>query len=176
MIYFYPTSDVPITMSNVVSSVEACNVLDPEDGLDLELDEAQKAERENRCRVKAFLSVPYILTILTEDLDGLGVEMLKGMDFVSTGGAPLDTKIGDAMVERGVRLVSRLGSSECGCEWLIVVLVHVESFGLWQSCSARIGITRRRRTGSCCGTTAPTPTRCSSSRRKMAKRAPARWL
>ena len=114
MIYFYPTSDVPITMSNLVASVKACDVLEKPDRL--ELDEAQRAERATRFRVKAFLSVPYILSILTEDMDGAGVEMLKTMNFVSTGGAPLETQIGDAMVARGVRLVSRLGSSECGCE------------------------------------------------------------
>lgn len=111
MIYFYPTSDVSITTENVVASVEACQSPPPSiPGIET------TQEREKRFRVIAFLSVPYILSILAEDLDGRGISVLKELDFVSTGGAPLDTAMGDAMVAKGVRLVSRLGSSECGCE------------------------------------------------------------
>lgn len=62
--------------------------------------------------VRAFLSVPYILKMLAETPDGL--KMLRQMDLVSTGGAPLPEALGDSMVQQGVRLVSRLGSSECG--------------------------------------------------------------
>ncbi len=40
--------------------------------------------------------------------------MLARMQLVSTGGAPLPQQLGDEMVEAGIRLVSRLGSSECG--------------------------------------------------------------
>jgi hypothetical protein len=120
MIYFYPTSDVPITMKNVVAAVKACEA-PPSDLPRLsELTGESLAKRENRFRPTAFLSVPYILSTLAEDLDGEGIKMLQGMDFVSTGGAPLDTAIGDAMVERRIRLVSRLGSSECGCKSLIL--------------------------------------------------------
>lgn len=116
MIYFYPTSDTPITASNVVGSVAACN--SPPDPLTgRKLQPAREEERAKRFKVGSFLSVPYILTILSEDLDGPSMTMLKGLDFVSTGGAPLDTAIGDTMVDKGVHLVSRLGSSECGCEW-----------------------------------------------------------
>jgi len=114
MIYFYPTSDVPITESNVVASVQACQA-SPQSLKD-EITDKQGEERRYRFRVTAFLSVPYILTILSEDEDGSGMEMLKGLDYVSTGGAPLDTRLGDKMVSKGVNLVSRLGSSECGCE------------------------------------------------------------
>nr|XP_019010654.1 uncharacterized protein I206_03956 [Kwoniella pini CBS 10737]OCF49435.1 hypothetical protein I206_03956 [Kwoniella pini CBS 10737] len=95
MIYFYPTSDVPITTGNVVQAVAAC----------LEA---------NRFRVTSFLSVPYILSTLVQDPEGPGIQLLKNMDYVSTGGAPLDTTIGNMMVEKGIKLVSRLGSSECG--------------------------------------------------------------
>lgn len=115
MIYFYPTSNTPITSENVVRAVEACNT-PPPSLPGLSLDEHQLAERTERFRVGSFLSVPYILTVLSEDLDGPGMAMLRSMDLVSTGGAPLDTARGDLMVERGVRLVSRLGSSECGCK------------------------------------------------------------
>lgn len=113
MIYFYPTSDASITTQNVVASVKSCQrPPDPLDGIGAEVE-----ERTNRFRVTAFLSVPYILSVLAEDLQGPGIEMLREMRFVSTGGAPLDTAIGDGMVKEGVRLVSRLGSSECGCKW-----------------------------------------------------------
>jgi hypothetical protein len=115
MLYFYPTSEVPITATNVVRAVEACQA--PPDIIEaMKLQSSSNAEREKRFKVSAFLSVPYILSILAENLDGDGMKMLREMDFVSTGGAPLETAIGDAMVARGVRLVSRLGSSECGCE------------------------------------------------------------
>jgi hypothetical protein len=104
-------------MRNVVAAVEACRA-PPPDLLDLsKVSGPLLAERENRFKPTAFLSVPYILSTLVEDLEGDGMKMLQSMDYVSTGGAPLDTSIGDAMVERGVRLVSRLGSSECGCEY-----------------------------------------------------------
>ena len=115
MIYFYPTSDTPITSQNVVQALKATE--SPPPALSgTSFSESQLSERAKRFRVASFLSVPYVLTILSEDLDGPAMEMLERMEFVSTGGAPLDTRIGDAMVARGVRLVSRLGSSECGCK------------------------------------------------------------
>jgi len=103
-------------MRNVVAAVEACQAPPPDLPTLPKLTGLSLAERVNRFKPTAFLSVPYILSTLVEDLDGDGMKMLQSMDYVSTGGAPLDTSIGDAMVERGVRLVSRLGSSECGCE------------------------------------------------------------
>ena len=115
MIYFFPTSSTPITSHNVVQAVEICRH-SPLSLLELELSQLQLEERRKRFWVAAILSVPYILTILSEDLDGSGIQMLKDMELVSTGGAPLDTGRGDRMVERSVKLVSRLGSSECGCE------------------------------------------------------------
>ncbi|GAC71823.1 non-ribosomal peptide synthetase [Moesziomyces antarcticus T-34] len=61
-----------------------------------------------------FLSVPYILEMMFTDAAGEGAEALVGMQLVSTGGAPLPQQLGDQMVAAGIRLVSRLGSSECG--------------------------------------------------------------
>lgn len=84
------SSNYPITSKNIVNAVSACT------------------------NVRAFLSVPYILQLLEENEEGRA--LLDRMDLVSTGGAPLGQEIGDAMVRRGVRLVSRLGSSECSCE------------------------------------------------------------
>ncbi|KAL7419511.1 hypothetical protein Q5752_005422 [Cryptotrichosporon argae] len=111
MLYFYPTSTVPVTARHVVDAVAACQApASPLPGL--ALDAAQRAERIDRFRVNAFLSVPYILTVLAEDDDATA--MLATLDMVSTGGAPLDPAVGAGLVRRGVRLVSRLGSSECG--------------------------------------------------------------
>ncbi|WWC89627.1 uncharacterized protein L201_004552 [Kwoniella dendrophila CBS 6074] len=113
MIYFYPTSEVPITTKNVVDAVNSCqSPASPLEGI--QISQTQQKERETRFRVNSFLSVPYILSTLAEDVDGPGMQLLKSLDYVSTGGAPLDTKIGDMMVSKGVNLVSRLGSSECG--------------------------------------------------------------
>ncbi|WVR04200.1 hypothetical protein IAU60_001200 [Kwoniella sp. DSM 27419] len=113
VVYFYPTSDVPITSTNVLAAVEACDApAPPLQGI--ALDRAQRTERENRFKVASFLSVPYILSTLAEDASGPAMAMLRRLDYVSTGGAPLDTRIGDRMVDQGIRLVSRLGSSECG--------------------------------------------------------------
>jgi hypothetical protein len=115
MIYFYPTSDVPVTTTHVVQAVKVCRAPGLLKGIDHPR-EGLAEERAKRFRVSAFLSVPYILSTLAEDLNGEGMQMLREMELVSTGGAPLETAIGDAMVGRGVKLVSRLGSSECGCE------------------------------------------------------------
>jgi hypothetical protein len=62
--------------------------------------------------VKYFASVPYILQILSEDLNGL--RWLRNMDIVGVGGAALPPAVGDKLVSEGVNLVSRFGSAECG--------------------------------------------------------------
>ncbi|PWN23457.1 acetyl-CoA synthetase-like protein [Microstroma glucosiphilum] len=67
---------------------------------------------KTRAPVKYFLSVPFILEMLSKDSAGL--EYLASMEFVSTGGAPLPASVGDHLVHNGIPLVSRLGSSECG--------------------------------------------------------------
>ncbi|WWD02658.1 hypothetical protein V865_000698 [Kwoniella europaea PYCC6329] len=113
MIYFYPTSDVAITSNNVVESIKACQIPPPAPN-GMKLSSEQNDERNQRFKVTAFLSVPYILSTLAEVPNGPGMEMLRSMEYVSTGGAPLDSTIGDTTANQGVRLVSRLGSSECG--------------------------------------------------------------
>lgn len=101
-LYLFPSSTSPITSKSIVDSVQACRAVAADQG------------------ITSFLSVPYILTLLSpasdpEDKVG-ATALLAGMEIVSTGGAPLDTAVGDGLVQRGVNLVSRLGSSECGCE------------------------------------------------------------
>ncbi|KAK0543602.1 hypothetical protein OC846_006358 [Tilletia horrida] len=90
-IYFFGWNENKAAIvSNIVSSVKAC----PQP-------------------IRYFLSVPYLLELLAKDEHGQ--PMLQAMDMVSTGGAPLSPTAGDIMVkEQHIRLVSRLGSSECG--------------------------------------------------------------
>ncbi|PWN87368.1 acetyl-CoA synthetase-like protein [Acaromyces ingoldii] len=90
-IYFYPwhLRRAPTT-ATIVASVQACTQ-----------------------EIRYFLSVPMILESLMREK--LGINLLKDMDLVSTGGAPLPQHVGDDMVQHhNIRLVSRLGSSECG--------------------------------------------------------------
>lgn len=110
LVWLYPSSTSAITAASVVTSLHAC---DPTLGGRIEGQELRLAP-ELAPPITAFLSVPYILTLLAAD--DAATKLLSAMELVSTGGAPLETAIGDDMVSRGVRLVSRLGSSECGCE------------------------------------------------------------
>lgn len=89
-LYMYP-STLPVTASNLLQSFEVCG----ED-------------------VTAFLSVPYILEMLAEVPEGL--QKLVSFELVSTGGSPLPSQVGNRMVQHGVKLVSRYGSSESGCK------------------------------------------------------------
>ncbi|KAJ9125226.1 hypothetical protein QFC22_000181 [Naganishia vaughanmartiniae] len=104
MLYLYPSSTTPVTASNVTGAFQAC--------------ESYDSGATYTPPIKAFLSVPYILTLLSpvaDPSDATGATaMLADMSIVSTGGAPLDTAVGNALVSKGVNLTSRLGSSECG--------------------------------------------------------------
>ncbi|KAH6886881.1 hypothetical protein B0T10DRAFT_407287 [Thelonectria olida] len=93
MIWFFPEGVAPITGANLISAINF-------------------ARRETSSRVKYFSSVPYILQVLAEEEGGL--TLLKQMDLVGIGGAALPGKVGDELVKSGVKLLSRLGSAECG--------------------------------------------------------------
>ncbi|KAH9907731.1 acetyl-CoA synthetase-like protein [Xylariomycetidae sp. FL2044] len=93
MIWFFPEGAAPITGSNVAKAVTyACGT--------------------GTSPVKYFSSVPYVLQMLAETTEG--VQLLRGMDLVGVGGAALPPSVGDKLVESGIRLVSRMGSAECG--------------------------------------------------------------
>lgn len=90
-LYFFPwhLSTAP-TVDSITQSVEACQE-----------------------HIAYFLSVPFILDMLIGSTEGSS--LLQAMDMVSTGGAPLSEQVGDrATKEMNIKLVSRLGSSECG--------------------------------------------------------------
>lgn len=90
-IFFHPTADSgALSTSAICQAITACPP------------------------ISYFLSVPYILDMLFTDPEDGGRRMLASMELVSTGGAPLSQQLGDKMVQQEIKLVSRLGSSECG--------------------------------------------------------------
>lgn len=95
MIWFFPPS-VPITAQNIVHAISVANELLP------------------GSPVKLFTGVPYIQKICLEN--GESLRALRNMDMVGYGGAQLPESVGNALVNCGVKLVSRFGSTECGCK------------------------------------------------------------
>lgn len=97
LIWLFPGKDEPITTSNILKS----------------LDCARQAEgSDDAAPVKYFSSVPYILQMVSTEPEGM--KMLQSMELVGVGGAALPQDVGDSLVDRGVNLVSRFGSAECG--------------------------------------------------------------
>ena len=86
--------------------------------------------------IKYFTSVPYILQMMAADTKGL--EKLKSMDCVGVGGAALPEQVGNELVDRGVNLVSRYGSAECG--FLLSSHRNYEQDKAWQYLRADIGM------------------------------------
>ncbi|MCJ1478685.1 hypothetical protein MMC13_007366 [Lambiella insularis] len=97
LIWLFPGKEVPITAENV----SKC------------LDCAERATHHDKDPpVKYFSSVPYVLQMVASEPNGL--ERLKAMDIVGVGGAALPQAAGDDLVAKGVNLISRFGSAECG--------------------------------------------------------------
>jgi len=92
-IYLFPGKEVPITATNIIRCLDA-------------------AAQSEDPPVKYFSSVPYVLQML--EADSRGLQYLQRMDIVGVGGAALPPEVGDRMVKKGVNLVSRFGSAECG--------------------------------------------------------------
>ena len=97
LIWLFPGKHVPITASNVLRCLDAAKTC---------------AEISQVSPVKYFSSVPYVLQMLASENEGL--EALRQMDIVGVGGAALTQEIGDDLVTKGINLVSRFGSAECG--------------------------------------------------------------
>ena len=99
MIWLFPGGEMPITARNIVCSLFT----------------AHHATFQNHGplpEAKYFSSVPYVLQMLAEDRDGL--RWLQRMDIVGVGGAALPGSVGQSLVSKGVNLISRFGSAECG--------------------------------------------------------------
>ncbi|KAL8796509.1 MAG: hypothetical protein Q9195_001183 [Heterodermia aff. obscurata] len=95
-IWLFP-GDVPITSSNIMRSLMCAD---------------QCHTTNANSPVKYFSSVPYVLQMLASEPDGL--EALRSFDIVGVGGAALPSSVGDDLVQKGVNLISRFGSAECG--------------------------------------------------------------
>ena len=97
LIWLFPAAHVPVTTENIWFCLSAA---------------AKAISTVSAPNVKYFSSVPYVLQMLADDPAGL--EILQSMKIVGVGGAALSPKTGDYLVERGVNLISRFGSAECG--------------------------------------------------------------
>lgn len=97
MIWLFPGADIPITASTALKSLDCAR---------------KSAETRQTPEVKYFSSVPYVLQMLAAEDDGL--RTLRQMRLVGVGGAALPQNVGDDLVQKGVNLVSRFGSAECG--------------------------------------------------------------
>lgn len=97
MIWLFPGADVPITASNVLKCLECAQ---------------RSVETHQTPQVEYFSSVPYVLQMLAAEDNGL--HRLRQMKLVGIGGAALPQDAGDDLVQKGVNLVSRFGSAECG--------------------------------------------------------------
>lgn len=95
-IWLFP-GDVAITSSNIIRSLKSA-------------DECHRACVSSP--VEYFSSVPYVLQMLESVPDGL--DALRSFGIVGVGGAALPSSIGDDIVQKGVNLISRFGSAECG--------------------------------------------------------------
>lgn len=97
LIWLFPGKDVPITASNILKCFDC----------------AKRAETSHRAApVRYFSSVPYVLQMVSAESRGL--RMLQEMHVVGVGGAALPQDVGDLLVSKGVNLISRFGSAECG--------------------------------------------------------------
>ncbi|KAI0025788.1 hypothetical protein F4780DRAFT_789299 [Xylariomycetidae sp. FL0641] len=92
-IWFFPEGRMPITGANILETVARARAASP-------------------APVGYFSSVPYVLQMLAEESRGL--RLLRSMELVGVGGAALPPAVGDRLVAADVRLVSRMGSAECG--------------------------------------------------------------
>ena len=97
LIWLFPGKEVPITTDNVLKSLASADRL---------------AESHLIPEIKYFSSVPYVLQMLAAEMEGL--RKLQEMDIVGVGGAALPPAVGDDLVRKGVNLISRFGSAECG--------------------------------------------------------------
>lgn len=99
-IHLFPGTQ-PITTDNIRRAVDRAN-----------------SYCRGSCPARYFTSVPYILQMLLAESSSpelaSGLNLLQVMDLVGVGGAALAPSIGDELVLKDVKLVSRFGSAECG--------------------------------------------------------------
>jgi acyl-CoA synthetase (AMP-forming)/AMP-acid ligase II len=82
----FPT-EIPLTTGNIIAAIE------------------------NAPGVQGFYVVPYVLKLLAESV--VGIELLKGFELVTYGGAACPDELGDRLVkENDVKLVEHYGLTE----------------------------------------------------------------
>ena len=97
LIWLFPGKEVPITVINVLRCLAT----------------ARKCSGVEKVPPVVYFSyVPYILQMLAFEDEGR--QTLLQMNIVGVGGAALAQDIGDDLVSKGIHLVSRFGSAECG--------------------------------------------------------------
>ena len=97
LIWLFPGVSVPITATNIVKCLDVAD---------------QQYGQGKTSPVKYFASVPYVLQML--EANPRGLQYLQGMDIAGVGGAALPAEVGDRLVSKGINLISRFGSAECG--------------------------------------------------------------
>ncbi|KAH8679015.1 hypothetical protein BGZ60DRAFT_561989 [Tricladium varicosporioides] len=112
MILLFPEAEAPITATNILRCVSSFN----------------QNSLVSDGTISYFSSVPYVLQALAGDKDGL--LFLKLLDMVGVGGAALPDNVGNDLVSKGVNLVSRFGSAECG--FLLSSFRDFKSDKAWQ--------------------------------------------
>ncbi|KAI1324139.1 hypothetical protein F5Y16DRAFT_424253 [Xylariaceae sp. FL0255] len=95
-IWFFPEDRLPITCVNI------CRAL------------TFSQEKTKQVSIQYFSCVPYVLELLVESEDSKGIEVLRSLTLVGVGGAPLQSSTEKKLVSFGVKLLSRMGSAECG--------------------------------------------------------------
>ena len=97
MTWLFPGKAVPITANNILKSLESAEI---------------SVTKHGAPPVRYFSSVPYVLQMLSTEPKGMKV--LQSLEIVGVGGAALPQAAGDDLVEKGVNLITRFGSTECG--------------------------------------------------------------
>ncbi|KAL0961267.1 hypothetical protein HGRIS_006230 [Hohenbuehelia grisea] len=63
---------------------------------------------------KSMLSVPSIVEDIMKFPGGVGLEVLKTLDFIAIGGAPMKENVGNELASKGVKLLNHWGATEIG--------------------------------------------------------------
>ena len=113
LIWLFPSRDLPITAKNIIKCLDAAH---------------ESSRTRHSPPVKYFSSVPYVLQMMAAEDHGL--IHLQSMDLAGVGGAALPSDVGDDLVHKGVKLVSRFGSAECG--FLLSSYRNFSEDGGWQ--------------------------------------------
>jgi acyl-coenzyme A synthetase/AMP-(fatty) acid ligase len=72
-----------------------------------------------RTNAGTLVIVPSILQDIAEMPDDSGIQVLRSLEYVVSGGAPLSERIGDMLVQAGVKLIDGYGATETGCIGLL---------------------------------------------------------